>query len=576
MRRHDHRRATGRGHRSSAVLATGLLVVAAVACGGGGSDDGGGSGGRGEAAAALGDNIVDGPHEAESEPVTGGSITVGLESETNTFLPSEFQGSQAGYNVAYAVFDPLVTRNADGELEPYLAESVESNDDFTRWTVKLRPDVVFHDGTPLNAEALKRNFDDYLTVDGAITQGTLRDVERMEVVDELTVDYVLSRPNAAFSDVLVLPAGWPFSPTAAERLGDAFGEQPVGTGPYRFVRWQRDDTFVVERNPDYWQDGQPYLDEITFQPIPDEESRAAALESGDVDAAQSVRLSSFLARVVGIPGVEVALGLNNGGGNVVFNVEEPPVDDVRIRQSLAYALDQQALVDVVAGEAAPVTELRSQLYASTSPYHSEAVADAWPGHDPERARELLQEYVDDPERSDGKPPGEPVSFTLDVTNVASLIEQGTAFQGLWEDVGYEVTVEPVEQSAHISQAIAGDFQAKAFRLGLDQDPLGVIQNYLGDPETYLLNFPNYHNDTVEETLETLRTTDDVETRAAAVEELGLRMVEDMPVYWTGSDLTFIAYRDGVEGVASWVTPGGGLGDGANPAITFWGQVWREE
>jgi peptide/nickel transport system substrate-binding protein len=554
----------------AAVLVAALLVATAAGCGGG--DDDGGSGGSGDA--ALGDNVIDGPRENEGEPTTGGSVTVGLEGETNTYLPSQFQGTQAGYNVAYAVFDPLVTRDAEGEIQPYLAESIEPNADFTAWTLTLRPDVVFHDGTPLNAEALKRNFDDYLTVDGALTQGAARDVERMEIVDDLTVRYVLSRPHAAFPDLLALPLGWPFSPDAADEAGDDFGDHPVGTGPFRFVSWQRDGALVVERNDDYWQEGQPYLDRVTFRPIPDEETRATSLASGDVDAAQSVRLSSLFTRISDVPGVEIALGLSHSSGNLIFNTTEPPLDDVRVRRALAHAVDQEAVVDVVAGEAAGVSELRSQLYASDSPYYSEAVADAWPTYDPERARELIAEYVDDPDRSDGEPAGSPVSFELDTTNVPSLIEQATAYQGFWEEIGVDVSVEPVEQSVHVTEALTGDFQAKSFRGGLDQDPLPVIENAFGDPEAFVTNFTNYNTDLVEETIETLRTSDDVDARAEAVERLGLQLAEDVPIYWTGSDIPFIAYREGVEGVAGWTLPDGSLGDGATPAITFWGQVWR--
>lgn len=574
-RQHHHRR--GRVRRGTVQVTAVLLLVAAAACG----DDDGGSGrasgeDAGERTSAFGDNIIDGPQEADSEPVTGGSITVGLESETNTYLPSAFQGSQAGFNVAYAIYDPLVTRNADGEIEPYLAESVEPNDDFTQWTVTLRPDVVFHDGTPLNSEALKRDFDDYLTVDGALTQGALRDVERMDIVDDLTVTYVLSRPNAAFADTLALAPGWPFSPDAADALGpDAFGEQPVGTGPFRLVSWQRDGAFIVERNPDYWQDGQPYLDQITFRPIPDEETRATSLESGDVDAAQSVRLSSLLARIRDIPGVEIALGLSNGGQNVMFNTTQPPLDDVRVRQALAYAVDQQSLVDVVAGDATQVTELRNQFFASNSPYYSQAVADAWPTYDPDRAQDLYDEYANNPNRSDGQPPGSPVSFQLDTTNVPSLVEQATAYQGFWEEIGFDVTVEPMEQSVSITSALTGDYQAKSFRAGLDQDPLSVFEGAFGDPDVFVTNFTNYTNDTVEQTLDTLRTTDDIDQRAAEVEALGMQLVEDMPIYWTGSDIPFLAYDQNVTGLASWKLPSGTLGDGATPAITFWGQVWLE-
>ncbi|HMG41651.1 MAG TPA: ABC transporter substrate-binding protein [Acidimicrobiales bacterium] len=571
-RQHRNRRAR-RGVRLLAVLTATTLLSAAAACGG--DDDDGPSGGAG-GGSGFGENIVDGPVAADSEPVTGGSVTVGLESETNSYLPSIWAGSQAGFNVAYAVFDPLMTRNEDNELEPYLAESFEPNDDFTEWTLTLRPDVLFHDATPLDAEALKTIFDEYLTVDGANTQGALRDVEEMAVVDDLTVTYSLSQPNAAFGDILVGPSGWPFSPTAAAELGDAFGDQPVGTGPFEFVSWQRDGAFVVERNDDYWQEGMPYLDEVTFRPIPDEETRATSLSSGDIDAAQSVRLSSFLARVRDLPDVEIALGLSSGGGNVMFNTTAPPTDDVRVRQALAHAIDQQSVVDVVAGEAAEVTELRSAFFATQSPYYSEAVAEAWPTQDLEQAQELYDEYVDDPERSDGQAPGSPVSFTYHATNVPSLVEQATAYQGFWQEIGFDVTIEPIEQSVLIQKALTSDYQAMNFRAGTEQDPLTVLEAALGDPEVFVTNFTNYTNETVEETLQTLRTTDDVEQRAAAVEELGLLLAEDLPVYWTGSDLAFFAYNQRVKGVPSWVLPSGTLGDGAIPGITFWSQVWLEE
>jgi peptide/nickel transport system substrate-binding protein len=571
MERQHHPRRVRRGLRPLAIVATGLLLAAAC-----GDDDGGsGGGGTGTKASALGDNIIDGPQEADGEPETGGSITVGLESETNSYLPSIWAGSQAGINVAYTIFDPLVTRNAEGEVEPYLAESLEPNDAFTEWTLTLRPDVVFHDGTPLNADAMKRMFDGYLTAEGANTRGALRDVQEMKIVDDLTVTYVLSRPNAAFPDILALPAGWPFSPTAADQLGDAFGEQPVGTGPFRFVSWQRDGSFVVERNPDYWQKGLPYLDKITFRPIPDEETRATSLASGDIDAAQSVRLTSFMARVKDIPGVDIALGLSNAGGNVMFNTTAPPTDDVRIRQALAYAVDQKAVVDVVAGEAAEVTELRSQFFASDSPYYSDEVAETWPSYDPEQAQALYDDYVNDPQRSDGKPVGDPVSFTYDATNVPSLVEQATAYQGFWEDVGFDVTIEPIEQSVLIQRALTGDYQAMNFRAGNEQDPLTTFEGAFGDPEVFITNFTNYNNATVEETLQTLRTTDDQEQRAAAVEKLGLQLNKDMPLYWTGSDLALFAYDDKVDGIASWVLPDGSMGDGATPAVTFWSQVWHK-
>jgi peptide/nickel transport system substrate-binding protein len=563
--------------RALAALAAGLLF--ATACGG---DDGGGSAddgttdgtGAGSALDALGGDIVVGPQEAETEPTTGGTITVGLESETNSYDPALFQGSQAGYNVAYTFYDPLAIRNGDDEVVPYLAESIESNDDFTEWTVTLPEDVSFHDGTPLDAEAMKTAFDDHLTADGTNTAGLLRrEVESVEVIDELTYRYNMARPNAAWADSLIGPAGWAFSPTAAAEAGDAFGDEPVGTGPFTFVSWQRDGDLVVERNDDYWQEGLPYLDGITFRPIPDEETRSTSLSSGDVDAVQSVRLSSFLASVAAIPGVRVNMGLGNGAGHMMYNTTQPPLDDVRVRQALGYAIDQEALIEVVAGEAAVATEPRSQFYWSGNAYYSEAVAEAWPTYDPEKAQELYDDYVDDPNRSDGKAPGEPVSFEYDCTNVPSLIEQSTALQGLWEEVGFEVEVNPLEQSAHITEAVTGDYDAKCFRSGADIDPVTTLGNAFGDPELAVTNFTDFTSPVIDDALETLRTTDDLAARQAAVEEVGLVLAEEQPYYWTGSDLTFIAHADTIDGVASWTLPDGSSGDGAAPGITFWSQVW---
>lgn len=552
-------------HRRARLACVIVVALLATSCG----DDGGAEDG------SRWDNVVSGPEVSEVEPVTGGSLVVGLESETNSYLPPSFQGSQAGVNVARTLFDPLVSRDAEGEFRPYLAEALESNDDYTEWTLTLRPDVRFHDDTPLDAEALKRIFDDYLS-ESALTAGAVRDVDRVEVVDPLTVTYVLDQPHAQFPELFQLVQLSPFSPDAADELGDAFGDQPVGTGPFRFVSWTRDGDFVVERNPDYWQDGLPYLDEITFRPIPDETTRAASLASGEVDVIQSVRLSGFVAEVADTPDVEVSLGLGNGGGVVMFNTTGPPTDDVRIRQSLAHAVDQSALIEVAADEGAELTELRTQLYPSDSPFYSEAVAEAWPDYRPERAEELYQGYVDDPDRSDGEDPGEPVALTLTTTNVPGLVELAQAYEGAYEAVGFDVRVDPVEQDQNISSALTGDFQAALFRIGTNRSPLGELLFYFDDPEESLSNFTNFYDQTVVDVTERLRTTADVGEQAEAIEELGLHLAEAVPFQWTGSDLTFLAARDEVGGIRSWEFPDGALGAGAFPGVTSWGQVWLDE
>lgn len=511
---------------------------------------------------------------AEGEPTQGGSVAMAIESESNSYLPSIFAGTAAGYNVAYSIYDPLMARNADGIPEPYLAESLESNDDLSEWTLTLRPGVMFHDGTPLNAAALKDNFDNYLTDPTATTSGDLQGYS-MEVVDDLTVKYVLELPSAALPDILRGPIGWPFSPTAAAEMGEDFGSQPVGTGPFKYVSWERDNRFVAERFDDYWQEELPYLDEVEFQPIPDEDTRAAAMAAGDIGATHGVRLSAFLANVRDIPGVEIYLGPGNSGSGAIFNTEQAPVDDPRIRRSLSYALDQEQLISVIAGPAADVTEARNQYYSTESPYYSEDVAAAWPTDDPEEAQRLYDEYINDPTRSDGKPVGSPVELNYACTAIPSLQEQAQAYQAMWQAIGYQVTLQAVEQSAHIQNAIAGEFMINCWRQGSDSDPYQYLSNAFGDPAVEVSNFTNYYNDDVARLVDSLRTEDGIEERAAIIEELGMMFTEDVPNTWTGGNNEFIAAITEIENIDSWEFPDGDLGAGASTGVTFWGQAWRK-
>jgi peptide/nickel transport system substrate-binding protein len=558
-------------HRSTSAGATraflALLTVLALlvaACGGNGDDGAGGGGGNG------------GGDDDAGEPQQGGELVVGIESETNNYQPGVFSGTQAGQNVARAIYDPLVLRTEDGDLEPYLAESLEPNDDLTEWTLTLREGIEFHDGTPLNAEALKYAFDNHLKDPGSNTANSLRFVDSMEVDDELTVRYVLSQPDATIPDLLQGPIGWPFSPTAAEELGEDFGSQPVGTGPFTFVSWSRDDAFVVERNENYWQEGLPYLDRVTFRPIVDEESRAASMQSGEIDATHSVRLSAFLAQVQQMSDVDIYMGTANSGSGAIFNTNEPPVDDPRVRRSLSYALFQEELIEVIAGEAAADTEVRTQYFSDESPYYSEAVAEAWPTDDPEEAQRLHDEYLNDPERSDGKAPGEPISLEFNCTAIPSLQEQAQVYQSMWQDIGYQVQLNAVEQSVHITNAITDNYMINCWRQGGDEDPAVVLGNAFGDPEISVLNFTNYHNEQVAEILETVRQNRDTDVRAEALEELGLLFAEDVPNTWTGSNNEFIAATDDVHGIDSWEFPDGTVGNGAHTGITLWSQVWREQ
>ena len=563
--------------RWALVALLAALSLIAAACGGDVDGD--------PDIADPGDDIFeDDPEEVidEGDPVTGGSIEVGLEAETANWLPSTGNWASSGYNVAYAIYDSLMARTADGFIEPYLAESLVPNEELTEFTLTLRPDVVFHDGTPLDAAAIKDNFDNYLKAEGSVLAGQLTDVESFEVTGPLTGVYTLSQANAAFPDLLTTASGMPFSPTAAAEQGEDFPSNPVGTGAYRFVDWQRDSRLVVERFDDYWQEGLPYLDQITFRPIPDEDTRLQSLLAGDVDAMTSLR-QSIVRQAIEADDIDTSLFLGNNGGGAIFNTLVPPVDDQRVRLALAHAVDQEALVDVLGGTG--ITPPQNQWFSPDSPFYSEEVAEAWPEFDVEMASELLDDYRNDPERSDGLAPGAPVSIQFNCPPDPSLLELSQAYQAYWSSVGVEVELQAVEQAAHIANAIgspesdppfAGDYMINCWRMGGQGDPYTVLSNAFGPVAEQPLNYTNFRDEVVAENLETLRTSTNFDERYAATEAIMLHFTDEVPNLWTGGTAVMIATVPPVNNVADWELPDGTPGSGIPDAVTRWASVWVEE
>ena len=556
----------------SLTVVLSCLALVAAACGG---DDGG------EPAVAGPEGLDDGAAEPidEGEPVHGGAIEVGLEAETANWLPSTGNWASSGYNVAYAIHDPLMARTEAGDVVPYLAESLVPDEDLTEYTLTLRPDVTFHDGTVLDAAAIKDNFDGYLKAPGSVLAGSLAEVESFEVTGPLTGVYHLTQANAAFPDLLTTAAGMPFSPTAAAALGPDYPSNPVGTGAFRFVSWLRDSRLEVERYEDYWQEGLPHLDRVTFRPIPDEDTRLQSLFSGDIDAMTTLR-QSIVRQALEADDIETRLYIGNNGGGAIYNTLVPPVDDERVRLGLAHAINQEDLVEVLGGTG--ITPPQTQYFSPDNPFYSEQVAEAWPTYDVDRATELLDSYRDDPARSDGRAPGEPISIQFNCPPDPSLIELSQTYQAFWSAVGVEVELNSVEQAAHIANAIGsaasdppfkGDYMINCWRMGGEQDPYTVLSNAFGPVAEQPLNFTNFRDQVVEENLELLRTSTDFDERHAAAEAIMLHFTEQVPNLWTGGTAVMIASRPPVNGIGTWTLPDGTPGSGIPDAVTRWNGVW---
>src|SRR5258707_8422057 len=234
--------------------------------------------------AAIGAALFASPAIAQKQ---GGSITVGLELDIPGFDPLKVGVfDTAAGTAAAAIFDTLTSLDDKGKVQPKLALSWEPSEDFKTWTFKLRPGVKFHDGTPFNAEAVKANFDRQKDPANkcrcAFYIAYIRDVQ---APDELTVIYNLNEPQVNQPALMTIQSSnnTVQSPTAWKTKGEDYNRNPVGTGPYILKSWTAGDRIVLEKNPDYWNKGHPYLDRIVLKPLPDAQSRFASLQSGEAD-----------------------------------------------------------------------------------------------------------------------------------------------------------------------------------------------------------------------------------------------------------------------------------------------------
>ena len=269
------RRARGVSRLGLCLLALALGVAACST-----DTSNGGSGGSGDGAQAGG-------------PTKGGTLTIGLDAETDGWNPTSSQWSGAAYYVAQTVFDPLVAFGADRKPHPVLAESIEPNDDYTTWTITLRPNITFHDGSALDAAAVKGQLD--ADVASFLVGQAFKSVKDVVVVDDLTVEVNMNEPWVAFPAVLAAQGGYIAAPKQLNATGSASTDKPIGTGPYVFKEWVRDDHLTLTRNPNYWGKNVAYPETITFRPIPDDQTRLQSIQSGDLDLTYTAVASQILA-----------------------------------------------------------------------------------------------------------------------------------------------------------------------------------------------------------------------------------------------------------------------------------------
>ncbi|MCP4958675.1 MAG: ABC transporter substrate-binding protein [Actinomycetia bacterium] len=566
------------------------LAMIAAACSSGDSDDdsGGDDDSEGTTQTTAGDistaTTAAAPDETGLEITRGGEISIGLVSEsTGWYPPSAETAFSAGFLVMDALYDRWYDQSGSGDLIPMVAaERATPNEDASEWTMKIRPGILFHDGTEVNAAAAV----DMIAQWHEGPFGSSSTIASAEAIDEFTVHYVLKDPNPAFEEVMAgISAGAVFSPTAGRGFGPEDSvENPVGTGPFMFESWTRDSEVVLTRNPNYWRsapDGGtlPYLDRIRFRVLPDSVARNASLEAGDLDittqggpdGGQDLIDQGFVPYEF----------IGNGAGLNVLNTAVPPFDDVRIRRATAHALDPDQASALRPPNLSGVAEFRTQYFSSTSKWYDEVAGEPYARFDLAEAQRLYEEYTNDVARSDGKAAGEPISFIYDCNTDPINSDTALLYQQQWQDIGFEVELRFSEQASFVNQVLGtssdplfqGDFQAACWADGNDQDPLQLFRTRYVDGQ--VLNWTNFAGPELDAQIDILRTSLDFESRKAAASEITRITAEQMPVYWWASGSTLVMTQPNIRGVETYTYPDGEVGERRGLGRVWWHEVWLD-
>ncbi|MCA6942558.1 glutathione ABC transporter substrate-binding protein GsiB [Pectobacterium polaris] len=320
-----------------------------------------------------------------ASPVWAAKDAVIAVGSTFTSLDPYDANDSLSQTVAKSFYQGLFGFDKDMKLVNVLADSYDVSPDGLTYTVKLHPDVKFHDGSAFNAAAVKVNLDRASNPDNRLKRYNLfKMIDKTEAVDDLTVKITLKTPFSAFVNNLAHPAAVMISPAALKQYGKEIGFHPVGTGPYRFVAWNQTDFVKVEKFNGYWKAGLPKLDSITWRPVVDNNTRAALLQTGEAQFAYPIPFEQ--AKVLE-KNDKLALVASPSilHRYISMNVTQKPFDNPKVREALNYAINKEALIKVAfSGYATPAEgPLPSSIDYSVK-YHP------WP-YDPAKARELLKE-----------------------------------------------------------------------------------------------------------------------------------------------------------------------------------------
>jgi len=473
------------------------------------------------------------PLAGNSGPVIGGALTIGILRELSQLDPHR-SGLAQEHIAYYGLYDRLTDIQTDNSVVPGLAESWEVSADGTVYTFKLRQGVQFHDGTEFNAAAVKFNVDRVMDpTSGSVIRSSVGSVATTEVVDNYTVKMTLKQPDYLFTRNLF---GMNIvSPKALQDLGEDFSRNPVGTGPFRFKEWLRDDHMTMVRNQHYWRKDEagrslPYLDEVTLKPIPTASTLVANIQTGhilvtgEIDVKDLSRLQSNSELVVWSAPSTSYFGIR-------LKTTEAPFDKLEVRQALSMSVDRDALNRVLfAGFATPAYKMYPPAMLGFDPDYK-----PYQNRDLNMAKELLAKA--------GYPNG--IDFTLSFANSAYRA-WAELLQAQWGEIGARVKLEQIESGIALQRMQTRELQAYVSGVGSTGEPYSFYPAHFACGAPY--NMHDWCNPEVDGMINTVLSIADPAERAKVYARAERILVEDAPVVFLFHPPVTRVYNSKVKGL----------------------------
>lgn len=438
--------------------------------------------------------------------------------EDGDILDPALARTYVGRIVFAGLCDKLFDIDENLNIVPQLATGYEWADPKTM-VIKLRPDVVFHNGEKLDADAVKYTLERNLTLPGSFRRSEISVIDHVETVDPLTVRVVLKTPSAPFLSQLTDRAGMIVPPRAAQAAGKDFGLRPVCSGPFKFTERVAQDRIVLDRFPGYWNAASIHFDRVVYLPMTDTSVQVANLHTGNIDLAERI-LPSDQAEVMADKKLRTVSSGALGYQSIYFNVgngpdaKSPIGQSALLRQAFDAAIDRQALIDVVFNGMYKPT---AQAVPPSSPLYLKGLEPL--PQDLDKARALVKQA--------GVPT--PVPVTMMVPNVPDSVQMAEVIQSMVKDAGFDLKITLIEFAASLSAANQGRFQAYLQGWSGRVDPDGNLYSFLHSGQAG--NDMHYDNPIVDAALDAARASTDPATRLAEYAKAMAQVGKDVPAIY---------------------------------------------